>query len=220
MTTIQKTAAVRPQNTLYVVLTAFFTALVFVVTFFINIPAAFLGAGGNINLGDAVIFLAAALLGPVGGAIAGAVGAAAADAASMYFYYAPFTFVIKGIAGFVCGFLFRYSFQKRHPALRRVISTAFAALVIIIGYFFAEMLIISTGLDVSEHTAAIAALRTIPGNLIQVVLSGAIAFIALPKIFPVYFKAQRARAQSEAGTGTGTGTDSLNHPSQDNDTPE
>ncbi|MCL2061266.1 MAG: ECF transporter S component [Firmicutes bacterium] len=187
-------------NTVYVVFAAFFTALVFVVTLFASIPAGFLGANGNINLGDAIIFLASAVLGPAGGAIAGAVGATAANLAGGYMMYAPFTFVIKGAAGFVCGFICRKSnFIKNKHALRRIIAMALAAAVIVTGYFLAELVIISSGFATSDSALMVAALRTIPGNLLQVGISGVIAFIVLPKIYPVYFKTQASRTAAQSG---------------------
>lgn len=78
-------------------------ALVFLATYFTRIPT-FL-PGGYFNLGDAVIMLAAAFLGPVGGLIAGAVGSAFADLAASAAIFAPITLVVKGIEGLVVGLL-------------------------------------------------------------------------------------------------------------------
>ena len=54
---------------------AMFSALIFVITAFVSLPA---GPVGNINLGDAFIIIATFLLGPYG-AIAGGLGAMLAD---------------------------------------------------------------------------------------------------------------------------------------------
>ena len=57
----------RKKTTLYVVMLAMMMALCCVLTVFVQIPM----GNGYVNFGDAVIFLAASLLGPVAGAIVG-----------------------------------------------------------------------------------------------------------------------------------------------------
>lgn len=60
----------RKKTTLYVVMLAMMMALCCVLTVFVQIPM----GNGYVNFGDAVIFLAASLLGPVAGAIVGGIG--------------------------------------------------------------------------------------------------------------------------------------------------
>lgn len=62
---------------------------------------------GYINVGDAVIFVSALLFGPRTGAMAGGIGSALADLIGGYTFWVPFTLVIKGLEGFIAGFLFR-----------------------------------------------------------------------------------------------------------------
>jgi uncharacterized membrane protein len=78
-------------------------ALVFLATYFTRIPT-FL-PGGYFNLGDSIIMLAAAFLGPIGGLSAGGIGSAFADLAAGAFIFAPITLVVKGIEGLVVGLL-------------------------------------------------------------------------------------------------------------------
>lgn len=89
----------RKKTTLYVVMLAMMMALCCVLTVFVQIPM----GNGYVNFGDAVIFLAASLLGPVAGAIVGGIGSALADIFSGYVVYAAFTLVVKAAEGFVCG---------------------------------------------------------------------------------------------------------------------
>jgi uncharacterized membrane protein len=95
--------------TLKIVLTAVFTALVAVATvvLVISLPA----AGGFFNLGETMLYIAALLLGPVSGGIAGGVGAMLGDLILGYPLYAPATIAIKFLEGFVVGFLFN-KFKK------------------------------------------------------------------------------------------------------------
>ena len=87
-------------------LTALFIALCTLVTMFIRIP---LPTSGYANLGDAMVLLAAWVLGPVYGALAAGLGSALADLIG-YPIYAPATFIIKFlVAFFAAKLLSRYT---------------------------------------------------------------------------------------------------------------
>ena len=78
----------------------------FVVTGYINIRIPFLAAnGGLIHLGNIPLFVAAALYGRKTGAMAGAFGMALFDVTSGWVSWAPFTFVICGLIGYVFGLI-------------------------------------------------------------------------------------------------------------------
>lgn len=80
-----------------------FSALVFVFTvaFSLYIPE----TRGFFNIGEAGVYIAALVGGPVVGGIAGGVGSMLADLYLGYYWYAPATLVIKGIEGCLVGFL-------------------------------------------------------------------------------------------------------------------
>lgn len=82
---------------------AVFTAAVYAATIAIQIyqPA----TGGYFNLGEAVIYLAALISGPLTAAIAGGVGASLADLSTGYGIFAPATLAIKFTEGYVAGLL-------------------------------------------------------------------------------------------------------------------
>ena len=63
-----------------IVTAALFAAIICVVTFFPKIPL----VNGYIHLGDAVILLAAFIMGPIYGGVAAAIGSALADLISGY----------------------------------------------------------------------------------------------------------------------------------------
>lgn len=179
-------------KTLYLVLCALSVALTFVVTWLINIPAAFiLGAGGNINLGDTIIFVAAAVLGPVGGAAAGGLGSCLADLASGYAVYAPFTLIVKGLEGFVCGFMCRYALKKMSAMPRRIIAMGTGALLMISGYAAAEIVLQAFYGNETFSAMLLMGARTIVPNLVQAVTSMIIALIVLPRVPEVYFNSER-----------------------------
>ena len=111
---------------------AMLTALATVLTMFPQIPA----GNGYIHFGDCIIYLAAIFLGPIPGAIVGAVGHALADILSGFAIFAIPTFIIKGLIGFTVGKI--VSADNMTPI--RLTLAALAALVIVtLGYFLAEL---------------------------------------------------------------------------------
>jgi len=81
------------------------SALVFLATASIQvyIPA----TKGYFNIGEVMVYTIALLFGPYVGAVCGGVGSALADLATGYGIFAPATLVIKGIEGFIVGYLSR-----------------------------------------------------------------------------------------------------------------
>jgi uncharacterized membrane protein len=83
--------------------TAVFTAFVAAATsvFSVTIPA----TNGYFNVGEIMVYTSALLMGPYVGAFAGGVGSMISDLSLGYPYYAPGTLVIKGLEGFIVGYL-------------------------------------------------------------------------------------------------------------------
>ena len=88
----------------FVALSSSFTALVFIATAIFALAIA--ASGGYFNFGESMVYLAALVGGPIVGFIAGAVGSSLADVTTGYGFFAPGTFIIKGIEGYVAGYLF------------------------------------------------------------------------------------------------------------------
>lgn len=90
--------------------TALFTAFVAAATsvFSVYIPA----TTGYFNVGEIMVYTTALLMGPYVGAFAGGVGSMISDLSLGYPYYAPGTLVIKGLEGFVVGYLGTRAFPK------------------------------------------------------------------------------------------------------------
>jgi uncharacterized membrane protein len=83
--------------------TAVFTAFVAAATsvFSIYIPA----TTGYFNVGEIMVYTSALLMGPYVGAFAGGVGSMLSDLSLGYPYYAPGTLIIKGLEGFIVGYI-------------------------------------------------------------------------------------------------------------------
>lgn len=148
------------------VMAAIFTALVALLTmaFTIPIPA----TRGYINLGDAMIFTTALILGKKVGFLAGGIGSALADLLLGYAQWAPFTLIIKGLEGFIAGLLGHHAFIKRdRKVLKPLGALILAGLWMVAGYFLAGSYIYGYKVAFLE----------VPGNIFQA--TGSI-IIAIP----------------------------------------
>ena len=177
------------QKTRALVFTAILSALTTAFTL-ISIPLPF---GGYFNFGDLVIFISAVLLGPIYGAIVGAVGATLGDLILGYFFYMPFTLVIKAVEGLIVGFIYvlikKFTKDRGHKTVFEIIFVTLANLlagfVMALGYFLAE------GLLLSEDSWA-GGIAQLPLNTLQGAISAVVAVVLLyacqlKKVFDKYF---------------------------------
>ncbi len=141
---------------------AILIALTTVMTMVINIPT--IATKGYLNLGDMVVFMAAFILGKKGGFIVGGFGSALADILLGYTHYAPITFIVKGLEGFIAGRVLETELGERIP----IIATGVGALWMAFGYYFAEIFMYGGK----------AALASVPGNIVQG-LVGAVTSVIL-----------------------------------------
>lgn len=148
---------------------ALMTALVAVATMVISVPVA--ATGGYVNFGDTLIFISALIFGPVVGLVAGGLGSAMADVLAGYGIWAPFTLVVKGLEGLICGYIFlklqSAGWTRDRAALA---SMLIAAAWMIVGYLASGAIIIG-----SLSVAAV----EIPANLVQGGVSVAVAMVLM-----------------------------------------
>ena len=140
---------------------AVFMALTTVMTMVIHIPT--IGTNGYLNLGDMVVFLAALMLGKEGGFIVGGLGSALADILLSYTHYAPITFIVKGLEGYIAGKILETDLGKKSPLIATIIGGVWMAF----GYYFAEIFMYG----------AKGALASVPGNLMQGIVGAVTAVI-------------------------------------------
>lgn len=157
----------------WMVMTALFIALTYVITAYINIRIPFLAAnGGLVHLGNVPVFVAAALYGRKSAALSGAIGMGLFDLTCGWVAWAPFTFVVCGLIGWIYGLI-----TEKHSSKGFLIVGIFAALVVkIAGYYIAEGLIYGNW---------IAPVASILGNVVQILVAGVIAvplILALQKL--------------------------------------
>lgn len=124
--------------TVFLALTAIFTALTTVATLLLVIP--FPATSGYFNLGDSLVMISGLILGPVGGFISGGVGSALADMVG-YPHFAPITFIVKGCEGLVVGIFSQQIQTSSRIHFRDILGLLLGACVMLLGYFIAEALL-------------------------------------------------------------------------------
>ena len=86
--------------------------IVAIFTTFITIPIPL--TKGQFNIGDVGVFISGIFFGPLVGGIAGGVGSALGDVFSGYVHYAPITFLVKGLEGFLTGLVYHYGLMRKN----------------------------------------------------------------------------------------------------------
>ena len=132
-------------------------ALVTVSTMIFQFPVS--ATQGYIHLGDSMILLISVFFGARYGMVAGGVGSALADLLSGYAHWAPFTFIIKGIMGYLIGKV--ASFSEKNETFftyRNMFASVLGVIWMVFGYFI--------GGGVLKSSFAVAAV-SIPENLLQ-----------------------------------------------------
>lgn len=120
-------------------------ALTTVVTMFF-IP--FAPTGGFFNLGDAIVVTTALIYGPIVGAVAGGIGSALADVLLGYGAFAPYTLVIKGLEGFLVGYIGNPEYNPSR--IKQVVAWIVGGVTIVAGYWFAEAFIMGLGIPAAN----------------------------------------------------------------------
>lgn len=153
-------------NKLYkMVLTAMFTAMIFVLTKFVSVPV----ATGYVHLGDALVYIVASVMGGPWAFFSAAIGEALADIASGWISYAPATLITKTLIAIP--FVLCYKKSERILTPLTALLTIPAGLITVGGYFVADLIIDKAYAFVN-----------IPGNIIQAAGS-AVLFIILGLAF-------------------------------------
>lgn len=163
----------RKLNTREMVLMGLMIALVYLAGSIIKIPS----VGGFVQLGDCMVFLSVVVLGKKKGAVASSLGMFLVDALGGYYFWAPFTLIIKGGMAYIAGTLLE-KMGKSNNTAKYIISFVISGIFMVIAYFFAGMIIagfLTNQLGLVQ--GLLYAAKDIVGNIIQV---GTGIVIALP----------------------------------------
>ena len=127
-------------TTLGIAITAVLIALSTLLTMFTKIPVP--GIRGYFNVGDAVIMLAALLLGRKEGTLVGAIGPALADLLLGYAVFVPITFLVKGIEGFLVATVY----GKKKSFSSALLATVIGGVIIVAESFVFDFGVASAGI--------------------------------------------------------------------------
>ncbi|MCI5623883.1 MULTISPECIES: ECF transporter S component [Anaerostipes] len=150
----------------FLAVTGMAIALTYVFTAFVNVRLPIAANGGLIHLGNVPLFLMAMLFGRKTGMLAGGIGMGLFDLLSGWTAWAPFTFVIVGVMGYVVG-----AISEKHKEYSwKVISLVLALIIKIVGYYIAEIIIYGNW---------VAPVASIPGNVVQIVVAAVVVLIVV-----------------------------------------
>ncbi len=141
-------------------------ALTFIATQVIHLPT-FMGV---LHLGDSMIFLSAILFGRKKSAAASAVGMCIFDLVNGYTLWAPFTFVIKGVMGYIAGTIAYRKNYNGNNSLNNMFAFVVSGIWMIAAYYLGGAIILTfISKEFALNQALIVALKDIPTNILQVV---------------------------------------------------
>ena len=153
-------------------------ALVYIATAFINIRLPIVANGGLVHLGTVMLIVSALVFGSKKGAIAGAFGMGLFDLLSGWTSWAPFTFIVRGLMGFIIGKIAYAKGKEGNSILVNVFAILIGSIIMIAGYYVTEVILYGNWL---------APLSSIPGNITQDVV-GLIVGVPLAKLLNRYRK--------------------------------
>lgn len=162
-------------KTLDLVQTALFAALVFLATSSIRVPV--MPGAGLIHTGTVILFIVAVCFGPVKGALAGSSGMALFNLTTEWAVWAPYTFVIRLVMGYLIGWVAHVRGAQGRSWKLNLTALLVSAVWFLPTTYVAQIVI--QGVDWRVPMAAI------PGNLAQLGLALAFGLPAIPRIIKV-----------------------------------
>ncbi|WP_244835463.1 ECF transporter S component [Clostridium sp. BJN0001] len=160
-------------HTKELVLMGLMIAIIYVAGSIIKIPS----VGGFVHIGDCMVFLSVVVLGKKKGAVASAIGMMLVDLLGGYYFWAPFTFVIKGVMAYISGLLLEVIPLKKTYA-KYIISFIVGAIFMVFAYFLAGIIV--SGFLTQKAgllSGIIFASKDIIGNIIQSGTGVVLAFL-------------------------------------------
>lgn len=147
-------------------------AMVFIATMFINIRLPISINGGLIHFGNVILFTVSIFFGRKKGAIAGAFGMGLFDILSGWAAWAPFTFVIRGVMGYLIGSISNYKGKNGNSFIFNLLAIIVSGIWMIVGYYLTEVMLYGNWITPAT---------SIPGNIAQLVI-GLLALIIIPTL--------------------------------------
>lgn len=163
------------------VITGLLVAIVFISTYVIQFHLPISLNGGLIHCGNIALFLIAIVFGKKKGAIAGGFGMMLFDVFSQYMVWAPFTFVIRALMGYIVGAMAHSNNAAGKKFSYNLIGILLSAFILFPGYYFTQVIL---------YGDWITPFNSIPGDMVQYIF-GFTALIIAPKLIKVYESTNR-----------------------------
>lgn len=187
------------KQTKKLILASLFAALTCVATMIIHFQTPTMG---YIHLGDAMVLLCGALLGPLYGSLAAGIGSMLADLFSGYVTYAPATFIIKALTACIAAGLSKellIFWKQKRLSISMIIAGCVGEAFMVVGYFFFEIFLLgatSNNLFTKAGFAAgiASAASGVPFNVVQGIFGVIISAILFPILRPIFLRSQNEQS--------------------------
>ncbi len=118
------------------------TAINYIAITFLNVP---FGSNAMIHFGSAILFGTSIAFGGIKGGIGGALGATISDLTTVYVLYAPFTLVIKFLAGYFIGSMSNSNLHSSRSLISKyVFACIIGSAITLVGYVIAWTFLLSS----------------------------------------------------------------------------
>lgn len=149
-----------------ITITAISAALILLFTWAVRIPGPV--TGGLVHMGNVPFFIASIIYGPIVGAISGAIGMGLFDILSGWAAWAPITIITCLIMGYTLGKVTR-RFNYRNLLFGMILMVT----IKVLGYYIGETIM---------FRSFVVPFASIPGNIIQIILSAFVVFLIITPI--------------------------------------
>jgi len=166
-------------KSLFVSILGIFTAMTTICTIVLRIPIN-PATGQYFNFGDTAVMIVGLIFGPWAGLFAGGFGSMFGDVIAEFtgspgaIVFAPFTFIAKGLEGFIVGLLANPRKREMKPRKSDLIGALCGGIPVIIVYFVVEIYLISFEWALIE----------MPWNFVQIISALIISNVVLKSIWP------------------------------------
>ena len=149
-------------KTIDIVQIGIMAAIVYIATYLIQIPV---GSKAVFHAGDSMVYLAAILLGKKKGVIAAALGMTIFDLTTPWFYWAPFTLVVKGGMAYLTAVIAYRKGYKGDNLLNNLFAVIVAGVWMVVGYLLSGFVVYTL-----TSNNAMLAFMDVPANIGQVIV--------------------------------------------------
>jgi uncharacterized membrane protein len=160
-------SGVSKTKTIDIVQIGIMAGIIYIATYLIKIPV---GHSAVFHIGDSMVYLAAILLGKKKGFLAAALGMTIFDLTTPYFFWAPFTLIIKGGMAYLTAVIAYRKGYSGDNIWNNLFAFIVAGIWMVLGYLVSGFLVYKL-----TTNSPLVAFADIPANVGQVIVGIALA---------------------------------------------